>query len=139
MPDQTTDITTVLRGAADSLEQMADAATPGDWRAHFTIHGDPMIVHRDATRGSWPTHRIADVSTSPDDYGRANALLLGALGGPVLARALAVHMRATVERHRGQFSFDGSCDWCGHLWPCPDLLAWSPVAEHITQTQGENS
>jgi len=50
-------------------------ATPGPWRAYFTVHGDPYVV---PSARPYPTSAIATVSTAPDDYGRANALLLAA-------------------------------------------------------------
>lgn len=52
---------------------MPDATTPGPWLPYFTVHGDPMVVPASTP---YPTSRIADVSTAPDDYGRANAVLI---------------------------------------------------------------
>lgn len=52
---------------------MSADSTPGPWEAYFTIHGDPMVV---PSCMPYPTSRIADVSIAPDDYGRANAILI---------------------------------------------------------------
>lgn len=59
----------------DATHGTVDAATPGPWQAYFTVHGDPFVVP--AAR-PYPTSAIATVSTAPNDYGRANALLLAA-------------------------------------------------------------
>lgn len=65
------------------------------WVAYFTTHGDPMVVPADMPI---PGHRIADVSTAPDDYGRANAVLLAA------APELADQLRESTDLLAGWMS-----------------------------------
>jgi hypothetical protein len=58
-----------------------DLVTPGEWIAYFNPHGDPYLVPADRP---FPTSAIANVNPEPRDYGRANALYLGAVSPPVV-------------------------------------------------------
>lgn len=78
----------------DGLRALAVAATPGPWAPYFTSHGDPMVVLADRGWFGAITDPIVDddvglgimarVSTSPSDYGRANAEYMGAVGPDVV-------------------------------------------------------
>lgn len=70
--------------------------TPQQWHAYFNVHGDPSVV-ADPDRPSFTT--IATVATTPDDYGRANAVLLAA-APEMLALLRRVGHRCTRFGHR---------------------------------------
>lgn len=53
----------------EAIRARAAAATGGPWVPYFNSHGDPYVT----LPGLYLTRRIADVSVSPDDYGKANA------------------------------------------------------------------
>jgi hypothetical protein len=59
----------------DLIQATLDASTPGEWGAYFNTHGDPYVI--ELGHGHPLMHRICDVATSPSDYGRSNAMLLG--------------------------------------------------------------
>lgn len=65
----------------EAIAARAAAASPERWEPYFTMHGDPFVVEegwgpsrQDIGGGS---RMIATVSTSPEDYGRANADFIG--------------------------------------------------------------
>lgn len=60
------------------LRQIAENATTKQWKPYFNVHGDPYVTlgaeefeHRELM------NVVANVSTGPDDYGRANAIFMG--------------------------------------------------------------
>lgn len=61
--------------------------TPGPWHAYFNMHGDPFVV-TDPDRPGFSG--VATVHTSPEDYGRANTLLLAAAPDLLAAAEVAV-------------------------------------------------
>ena len=63
-----------------SLREIAEKATPGEWRAYFTVNGDPFVVYGDSALPL--THQIAKVSVSPADYGRADAIHIATFDPP---------------------------------------------------------
>lgn len=71
-------------------------STPGPWFPYFTVHGDPMVV-TDLARPYATT--VAKPSVSPDDYGRANTLLLAA-APEMLALLRRVGHRCSRFGHR---------------------------------------
>jgi hypothetical protein len=56
----------------EDIRARADAATAGPWQPYFTTHGDPYVVDHTG----WLTRQIAQLSTAPEDYGRANAIFI---------------------------------------------------------------
>jgi hypothetical protein len=62
------------------------------WHAYFNVHGDPFVV-TDPERPHFTT--VATVATSPEDYGRANALLMAA--APEAVERLRTNHRVLVE------------------------------------------
>lgn len=79
--------------------KLLEAATQnGRWKADFTIHGDPYVVPAEGFDKRELMHKIAHVTTSPDDYGRANCELLAE--APSLIAKLVEELRrreAVVE------------------------------------------
>ena len=65
------------------------------WHAYFTTHGDPSVV-TDIERPHFTT--IAKVATDPEDYGRANTVLLAA-APEMLALLRRVGTRCPVFGH----------------------------------------
>lgn len=61
-----------MRQSAGGVRWIADQ-TPGPFIAYFTVHGEGWIV---TDRERPAQTRIATVSTDPDDYGRANTLMI---------------------------------------------------------------
>ena len=115
MPDPT-DLPVFIRGAADSLIELAQASdaasrSRSDAWPYFPVWGD----------------RLTNVYN-----------LIGVMS-PDLARALAVQMRATADRHQPSAFLNNNPVWCmcGHAWPCPDIEGTAKVAEHVTQALGE--
>lgn len=66
---------------SEQPQEVGEIAHP--WHAYFNVHGDPFVVE-DPDRPQ--STIVATVSTAPDDYGRANALLLAA--APDLAKTV---------------------------------------------------
>lgn len=64
----------------DAIAARAAAASPDRWEAYFTGHGDPFVVEEGCGPGRQDigggTREIAQLSISPPDYGRANALFI---------------------------------------------------------------
>ena len=50
----------------EAIKARCEAATAGPWQAYFTTHGDPYVAEEGRPKFGMV------VSTSPDDYGRAN-------------------------------------------------------------------
>lgn len=130
--------------AAATLAEQAAARAGQDWQAHFTVHGDPMLVPRDRP---WASSRIADVSTSPADYGRANCILLGA-SGPSHWGAVAELLREVARVHSDghecpggdsadQFTGFYRTDSDGDLETCPTVAALLPLADQIIRDLGD--
>jgi len=57
------------------LRRLCEAATPGPWEAYWTQHAEGMVV---PSSMPYPSSRIAEVSSAPEDYGRANTLAIAA-------------------------------------------------------------
>lgn len=72
---------------------LSAAASPGPWEPYFTVHGDPFVV---PSARPWPSSQIAAVSTSPSDYGRADAVFVAG------ARHLVPELAEEVARLRGE-------------------------------------
>lgn len=113
----------------DELRELAARATPGPWHAYFTTHGDPFVV---CDRDRWPQTQMAQVSTAPDDYGRANCEFIAA------ARTALPALLDTVDRLQQQANAvralhervpDGHGGWCRtcqtpkDYWPCSTIAA----------------
>lgn len=71
----------------EALRAVSEAATPGSWTAYFGAHGDPRVV-ADMSRPL--TTGIANVSSAPDDYGKADAEFIAAACNYVRAALAAV-------------------------------------------------
>src|SRR4051812_27299038 len=56
------------------IQARLDASSEGTWGPYFDTHADPYVITDPVFRN---TRRVAKVWTSPPDYGRADALLLG--------------------------------------------------------------
>jgi hypothetical protein len=84
----------------DELRRLAEAVPFQQWQAHFTIHGDPMVVPSDVPL---PTRRILDVSTggnAGDDYGRALCEFIGATDPETVLSLLAALDTAEQDNAR---------------------------------------
>ena len=64
----------VQRFRLHSLRALAEAATPGPWEPYLNMHGDAYVCEK----GRKLFGVIAHASSSPDDYGRANAEFIAA-------------------------------------------------------------
>jgi hypothetical protein len=57
------------------------ATSPEGWEPYFTRHGDPYVVEKGWGPGrsdiGGGCREVCSVSTSPPDYGRANAIFIG--------------------------------------------------------------
>jgi hypothetical protein len=94
------------------------------WAAYFTTHGDPLVV-TDATRPHFTT--VATVCTAPDDYGRANALLLAS------APALLDIVRALMDDEPCRYDHHRYCQTHSiAAEPCPHELAHD-LLRHLPQ------
>lgn len=95
--------------------------TEAPWEAHFTSHGDPSIC----VPQKWKTHRIAELSTWPEDYGKANNLFIAASrnDSPALIRALldaleaAERIATTVEHQRAAVAETELAVWRARYLP----------------------
>jgi hypothetical protein len=74
---------------------LAEAATPGPWHDCFSVHGDPTVV-TDPDRAAFTV--VADISTRPLDYGRANTWHIAANDPAHVLRVLAA-ADAALDRH----------------------------------------
>lgn len=74
----------------------SSAHTPGPWHAYFAVHGDPYVL-TDPERPYFS--EVAKVSTSPEDYGRANTLLIAA--APQMLDALQTIQRIAAAGEDG--------------------------------------
>jgi hypothetical protein len=68
------------RPDVEAIAARAAAATPERWEPFFLRHGDPYVVEEGwgpgrQNIGGGP-RTVCDVSTAPNDYGRANALFI---------------------------------------------------------------
>jgi hypothetical protein len=129
----------------DQLETATQAATAGPWHPYFTTQGDTYVSDRENDmRGM---HRLATVATSPEDYGRANAIHMAAFDPPTALKLVAAARReqqlaaatsrlvewlrnsswspGRLENHEPQHHTELStmktsmiCR-CGEVWPCP--------------------
>jgi hypothetical protein len=88
--------TLALNPEEQRLLDLLQRATPGPWHPAFSAHGDPAV------NGQAEDHkglsRIATVTTSPGDYGRANALLIA---GAVNALEGLLVRKAALEVENG--------------------------------------
>lgn len=75
---------------------LAESATPGPWHDCFSVHGDPTVV-TDPDRAAFTV--VADISTRPADYGRANTWHIAAAADPVHVLAVLAAADATLDRH----------------------------------------
>lgn len=92
------------------------------WHAYFNVHGDPFVV-ADPERAN--TTVIATVATSPDDYGRGNALLMA--DAPAMAHAL----QTIYDQHSEAISEPGWCNTCAFSWPCWHRTVIEPFLSHF--------
>lgn len=120
------DLTARLRATVDRLRKLdAEASAVRRWHTWFGVHGDPRVI----TNKDVPAFTvIADVCTSPKDYGRANATYIAA-SRPALA-LIADCIEDVLERHRPSDDdpeiyvvSPAYCRICRHKLPCPDVLA----------------
>lgn len=135
-----------ITAALDEAEKRLDAATPTPWFAHFTVHGDPSIVS-DADRPMFS--KVAWASTMPDDYGRANTLLIVECVNA--RRAQIKHARDVLARHRherfqvgskthgGPPEYEIQCVPCGRR-DCREvaslLAVWTLARHHPMRVTG---
>lgn len=89
----------------DELEARLSASgvSPRPWYAHFNAHGDPAVNSSFNDRKGFT--RVATPSTSPADYGRANAELIAAAVN-ALPRLIAIARAAALKRNAIARDFD---------------------------------
>lgn len=90
----------------DERRALAEAATEfcRSWLPYFTVHGDPMLVPVDKP---YPGGRIADISVSPSDYGKAICEHLGACSPDVILADLDELEALRAENERLRQHLDG--------------------------------